>query len=257
MSIGKQIVDAALTRKGKNIYSQDMNKRYMIENGYGDCSATVRHWIKKITGKDIGLNTEAQIKSKLGRIIEMKIINGIPDESKMQLGDCLYFRGKNDVRYLGTGHVEMYIGNGQCFGHGSGIGGTIKNMKAYCAKRQATKSTAKLKNTGLIAVVRFIEDEKVEPVKSINVKKVNPYKQPTTTVKIDAENSEDDVAWVQWELINSGINSIVLDGKVKKVKIDGDFGKITEEAVKVFQRKYKLDDDGKVGSITRNTFIKY
>lgn len=158
-SLGKKIVDAALTRKGKNQYSQDMTKRYMIENGYGDCSATVRHWIKKIAGIDIGLNTEAQIKSKLGRIVDMKIINGIPDESKMQLGDCLYFRGKNDARYLGTGHVEMYIGNGQCFGHGSGIGGTVKNMKDYCTKRQNTKSTVKLKNTGLIAVVRFIEDD--------------------------------------------------------------------------------------------------
>lgn len=253
-SLGKKIVDAALTRKGKNQYSQDMAKRYMIENGYGDCSATVRHWIKKIAGIDIGLNTEAQIKSKLGRIVDMKIVNGIPDESKMQEGDCLYFRGKNDARYLGTGHVEMYIGNGQCFGHGSGVGGTVKNMEAYCAKRQNTKSTAKLKNTGLIAVVRFIPDEKKEETIAKPTKKINPYKQPTSTVKKDMKG--EDVKWVQWELIEDGIDVVIINKVAKKVKIDGDFGSITDEAVKVFQRKYKLTVDGLVGTATRTLLIK-
>lgn len=155
----KLVVQGALSRAGKNQYSQDSVKRYMVEEGYGDCSSTVRHWFKKILGIDIGLNTEAQLKSKYGEIVDLKIVNGVPDESKMKLGDCLYFRGKNDNRYMGVGHVEMYIGNGQIFGHGSGIGGTIKNMKDYCTKRQNTKSTAKLKNTGLIAVVRFIKDD--------------------------------------------------------------------------------------------------
>lgn len=155
----KLVVQGALSRAGKNQYSQDSVKRYMVEEGYGDCSSTVRHWFKKILGIDIGLNTEAQLKSKYGEIVDLKIVNGVPDESKMKLGDCLYFRGKNDNRYMGVGHVEMYIGNGQIFGHGSGIGGTIKNMKDYCTRRQNTKSTAKLKNTGLIAVVRFIKDD--------------------------------------------------------------------------------------------------
>ncbi len=85
-------------------------------------------------------------------------------------------------------------------------------------------------------------------------KEINPYKQPTNTVKIGMDG--DDVAWVQWELIEAGIDSVVIDGKVKKVKIDADFGSITEEAVKVFQRKYKLEVDGKVGGITRNKFIE-
>ena len=158
----KLVVQGALSRAGKNQYSQDSVKRYMVEEGYGDCSSTVRHWFKKILGIDIGLNTEAQLKSKYGEIVDLKIVNGVPDESKMKLGDCLYFRGKNDNRYMGVGHVEMYIGNGQIFGHGSGIGGTIKNMKDYCVKRQNSASTAKLKNLGLIAVVRFIKDDIVK-----------------------------------------------------------------------------------------------
>ena len=205
-SLGKKIVDATLTRKGKNKYSQDMTKRYMIESGYGDCSATIRHWIKKIAGIDIGLNTEAQIKSKLGRIVNMKIVNGIPDESKMQLGDCLYFRGKNNARYLGVGHVEIYIGNGQCFGHGSGIGGTIKNMKNYCTKRQNSKSTAKLKNTGLISVVRFIEDD------------IKPF--------ILIKPSKDWVRRLQTTLNKLGHK----DENGKKLAVDGSAGKLTKSA---------------------------
>lgn len=178
----KAVVLAALTRKGKNKYSQDSIKRYMVDSGFGDCSSTIRFWYKKIIGIDIGLNTEAQLKSKLGRVVELKITNGIPDESKMQLGDCLMFRGKNNSRYLGVGHIEMYIGDGKCFGHGSGIGGTIKDMNAYCLKRQNNKSTSLLKNTGLICIVRFIEDDKLdEPIKPIINKPV--VKEPVKEIK--------------------------------------------------------------------------
>ena len=135
----KLVVQGALSRKGKNTYSQHYEKRYMVESGFADCSSTVRHWFKKILNIDIGLNTEAQVKSKLGKIVEMDIINGIPDESKMKLGDCLYFRGNDSSRKNGVGHVEMYIGNGQIFGHGSGKGGTIKKMDTYCKSKQKTK----------------------------------------------------------------------------------------------------------------------
>ena len=91
--------------------------------------------------------------------VALTITNGIPDESKMRKGDLMYFRGTNNARTEGVGHVEMYIGNGQCFGHGSGIGGTVKNMRDYCRMRYNQKSTAKLKNKGLICVIRFIPDD--------------------------------------------------------------------------------------------------
>jgi len=209
---GKMIVDAALTRKGKNQYSQDMTKRYMIENGYGDCSATIRHWYKKILGIDIGLNTEAQLKSKLGRVVDLKIINGVPDESKMQLGDCLMFRGKNNYRHLGVGHIEMYIGDGKCFGHGSGIGGTVKDMKDYCIKRQKNKSTPLLKNTGLICIIRFIEDE-VIIIKST---------KPTLT-----KPSSDWVKRLQTTLNKLGYK----DENGKTLNVDGKGGKLTRSAL--------------------------
>lgn len=154
-----QLVNSALTRKQKNQYSQDVNKRTLIEKGYGDCSGTTWYWYKKLFNMNIGANTEAQINSKLGKRVALTITNGIPDESKMRKGDLMYFRGTNNARTEGVGHVEMYIGNGQCFGHGSGLGGTVKNMRDYCRKRYSQKSTAKLKNKGLICVIRFIHDD--------------------------------------------------------------------------------------------------
>lgn len=159
-----QLVNSALTRKQKNQYSQDVNKRTLIEKGYGDCSGTTWYWYKKLFNMNIGANTEAQINSKLGKRVNLTITNGIPDESKMRKGDLMYFRGTNNARTEGVGHVEMYIGNGQCFGHGSGLGGTVKNMRDYCRKRYSQKSTAKLKNKGLICVIRFIPDDVREEV---------------------------------------------------------------------------------------------
>ena len=154
-----QLVNSALTRKLKNQYSQDVNKRTLIEKGYGDCSGTTWYWYKKLFNMNIGANTEAQINSKLGKRVNLTITNGIPDESKMRKGDLMYFRGTNNARTEGVGHVEMYIGNGQCFGHGSGLGGTVKNMRDYCRMRYNQKSTSKLKNKGLICVIRFIPDD--------------------------------------------------------------------------------------------------
>lgn len=162
------LVNKVLSRKQKNYYSQDADKRTKIESGYGDCSGTMWYWYKKIFGIDIGTNTEAQIKSKLGKRVDLVIKNGIPDESKMREGDLLYFRGTDNSRTEGVGHVEMYIGNHQIFGHGSGKGGTVKTLNTYCASRQRQGSTSKLKNKGLICVIRFLNDPELEELTEIN-----------------------------------------------------------------------------------------
>ena len=164
------LIKKALSREKKNQYSQDVNKRTMIESGYGDCSGTVWYWYYKLFGIHIGANTQAQINSTSGKDVNLKIISGIPDESKMEKGDLLYFRGADNKRTKGVGHVEMYIGNGQIFGHGSGIGGTIKDMRSYCQSRFNQKSTSLLKNKGLICVRRFLfeEESKIKELTSVN-----------------------------------------------------------------------------------------
>ena len=170
------LVKSALTREKKNTYSQDAEKRIKIESGYGDCSGTVWYWYHKLFGINIGGNTEAQINSKLGTRVDMTITDGIPDESKLQKGDLLYFRGSDNSRTEGVGHVEMYIGNGQCFGHGSGTGGTVKNLASYCKYRQSLTSTTKLKNKGFICAIRFIADDPVV-VKPVETKPVETKKE--------------------------------------------------------------------------------
>lgn len=162
------LVLKALSRKDKNVYSQDINKRTMIEAGFGDCSGTVWYWYYKLFGIHIGANTEAQIKSHTAKDVKLDIILGVPDESKMKKGDLLYFRGSDNSRTKGVGHVEMYIGDGQIFGHGSGIGGTVKDMVSYCNKRYNTKSTEKLKNKGLICVRRIIGSDEMQELVEVN-----------------------------------------------------------------------------------------
>jgi cell wall-associated NlpC family hydrolase len=153
-----KVKKALLSRVGKNTYTQGAN-RTQVGSGYGDCSATSR-WAYLSTHKiDIGINTEAQLKSSKSKKVDVKITNGIPQKSKLRVGDLFYFRGTNDSRYQGVGHVEVYIGNGKLCGHGSGKGPTIKDMEAYCKYRQNAKSTSKLKNQGLIEVKRVFFDD--------------------------------------------------------------------------------------------------
>lgn len=162
------LVKSVLTREKKNKYSQDINKRTLIESGFGDCSGTVWYWYYKLFKMNIGANTQAQINSPLGVRVGVNIIDGVPDENSLKKGDLLYFRGSDNTRTEGVGHVEMYIGDGKIFGHGSGVGGTVKNMTDYCKKRFNTRSTKKLKNKGLICVIRFLGGDEVEELKSVN-----------------------------------------------------------------------------------------
>lgn len=74
----------------------------------------------------------------------------------------------------------------------------------------------------------------------------NPYSVPTTNVKRGSTGNK--VRWVQWELNQS--EGAGLD-------IDGDFGVLTEKAVRAFQTKHKkvLEVDGIVGKNTREKLM--
>lgn len=91
------------------------------------------------------------------------------------------------------------------------------------------------------------------PISKPVVKKVNPYKKPTDILKFGSEGEA--VKWLQYELLDAKINKVVVKGKVKKLTIDGGFGTITEEAVKVFQANNKLKVDGVVGDNTIKALI--
>lgn len=71
-----------------------------------------------------------------------------------------------------------------------------------------------------------------------------PYAEPKKDIQYGAKGNN--VRWVQWHLNQTG----------EKLKIDGDFGKLTKAAVLRFQKAKKLTQDGVVGAKTRATLKK-
>lgn len=151
------LVAAVESREGKNQYTQG-SKRDQVDSGWSDCSSLMRWAHQKALGVYIGDNTEGQILSSKLATINVSISAGVPNESQMLPGDLLFFRGKDTSRKSSqyVGHVEMYVGNGECSGHGSGIGPTRKNMADYCRERQARTSPVPAGNQGLICIRRAV-----------------------------------------------------------------------------------------------------
>lgn len=74
-------------------------------------------------------------------------------------------------------------------------------------------------------------------------REVNPYPEPARNLRRGAVG--DGVKWVQWELLRRGYD-LGPDG------VDGEFGRMTDAAVRGFQRENGLVVDGIVGVRTRN-----
>lgn len=230
-----QVVELMTSREGLNSYTQGGNRIYFFgkpdntpgnrtQKGYSDCSSAVRAAIKAVTGIDIGGNTSAQINNRTKKgVIVHETTGYYPDESKLLPGDCLYFKG-NTSHPLDVGHVEMYIGNGKCCGHGSGTGPKIKNMQDYCKSRATTKRR-------YFMAIRWIQgdDEPVTPVERRDNLKKGMYGA--------------DVSALQYALVALGYS-------VGKWGIDGDFGEATESAVIAFQVANGLLNTGIVNAET-------
>lgn len=75
---------------------------------------------------------------------------------------------------------------------------------------------------------------------------VNPYQVPTVTLKKGSKGSS--VKWLQYE-----INRIL----GLTLVIDGSFGNNTLAAVLKIQEKFNLEQDGKVGPLTRKAITEY
>lgn len=130
------VVQLVLSRVGKNTYSQDMNLRQQVfdePTGYSDCSSLMWKAFERGAGIQIGTWTGDQMGH--GDLVwhnpnyedvfslDMQRISGA------QRGD-LVFWGSSDDPDAST-HVEMYLGNDQFVGHGSGIGPRIKTASTY------------------------------------------------------------------------------------------------------------------------------
>ena len=107
------------------------------------------------------MNTAGMYSSKKLTTVNVKITDGVPDESSLRMGDMLLFAGEGASRPLKIGHVEMYCGTGQICGHGSGRP-SYKNLSAYCRSRY--NQTAKGGwHKGLVCVKRYIQDDASAP----------------------------------------------------------------------------------------------
>ena len=97
----------------------------------------------------------------------------------------------------------------------------------------------------------FLKDYKAtkenkESKVTVGVKDSNPYAQITGSKILKKGSKGDSVKWLQWHLKFT----FKYD-----VKIDGDFGISTENAVKKFQKDHKLPVDGVVGKNTIKALI--
>jgi peptidoglycan hydrolase-like protein with peptidoglycan-binding domain len=85
-------------------------------------------------------------------------------------------------------------------------------------------------------------------------KPINPYKQPTETIKQGM--ACEGVMWVQWELREAGYTIVKVNGYDKELKIDGDCGQVTDMGIRIYQRDHELTVDGKVGPDTRKSMTE-
>lgn len=124
--IAKKYNDIIESWKGRR-YSNDTNR----DGSRNDCSGFTRDFYNKLIGRDIGYNSDSQWNGSNGIIVDRSDvdINGqgkgrLPDESRLEPGDLLYYACNSDSehgqacgsRKYHVGHVEMYIGNGKMIG---------------------------------------------------------------------------------------------------------------------------------------------
>lgn len=230
------------SRARKNSYTQGGNRVYFFgkpdndpgntaQKGYSDCSSAVRAAIRAAAGIDIGSNTNAQVRNRGNALIVDQTDGYYPDESKLKPGDCLYFKG-NTSHTLDVGHVEMYTGDNECYGHGSGTGPTRKNLRDYC------KSRATSRRRYFMALRWIFDDEEGEVDLSDSTlgARLIKLRSPRMTGS--------DVRDLQRILIELGFD-------VGSYGADGEYGAATAAAVKAFQRTVSgLEVDGEYGPLT-------
>ena len=218
------------SRTRKNTYTNGGDRKYFFgkpdnvpgnttQKGWSDCSSAVRKAIQAAAGIDIGSNTDAQLRNRAKGVVVDTTNGYYPDESKLLPGDCLYFKG-NTSHTLDVGHVEMYTGPNECYGHGSGTGPNRHNLMDYCLGRASSSKR-------YFMAVRWIVDADGD----------------TSRRTLRRGDMGADVAGLQGDLIALGYD-------VGKWGADGDFGAATDAAVRAYQTARGLEVDGIVGPNT-------
>lgn len=235
-------------RKSKNSYTQGSKRTYFFgypdnepgnttQRGYSDCSSAVGASIRAASGINIGSNTSAQINNRGKGAVVDQTDGYYPDESRLKPGDCLYFKG-NTSHPMDVGHVEMYTGNNECYGHGSGTGPTKKNLRDYCRSRASSRKR-------YFMAIRWITDgteNDVDLANSTLGDRLLKYRSPLMTGS--------DVRDLQTLLVSLGYS-------VGGSGIDGEYGQMTAAAVREFQGDVPgLTADGEYGPLTHAALMR-
>lgn len=138
------VISAIMGIQNRNIYTQDTTLRqyvftpYTDGKYYSDCSSLMWKAFKNYDDLYIGANSDAQWDN--GELVYQAGTTPIGQKGTIPLqqlktaglraGDILFW-GDRLLGGIDLVHVEMYIGNDQIIGHGSGIGPTIKNARTY------------------------------------------------------------------------------------------------------------------------------
>ena len=147
------LCSSMLHLQGKLRYSMGGDRSQVMDgftkgHGVGDCSSTISILYRYICGLNIGDWSGAIRSSNVGLVVDSNT-GGVPDESKLLPGDVICYNN----------HVEMYLGNDQCIGHGGGMGPKLKQLKSYTESRNARGSGKKY-----ICTKRFVHDGNVKQV---------------------------------------------------------------------------------------------
>ena len=236
-TMGEHAAQLMQSRAGLNGYTQGSKRKYFwgypdnevgnaSQAGFSDCSSAARSAILAAAGIDIGSNTNAQIKNRAKGQIVHETEGYYPDESQLLPGDCLYFKG-NAGHALDVGHVEMYIGNGQICGHGSGTGPRVKDMREYCQSRADSRRR-------YFMAIRWIAEGEAASSGAGGALGERLLKKGCAGA---------DVKELQTQLLSLGY-------ALPECGADGEFGAETQRAVQAFQRDHALLPDGEYGSLT-------
>lgn len=214
------VVNTIKSLVGKNQYTNG-EKRVDVFSGYSDCSSLVWACYLKV-GVDIGYYTGAQILSTELYDVNCEIFMGVPDESKMQIGDLLFFRKSTSKYPYKVSHVEMYIGNNQLCGHGSGTGPTVKKMTDYCQYKFEVS-----RDLIVVRRAKIFKDYEIKEASTV----INTKNFPRLS-KANKENLDEKAVKVWQSIIG--------------VKIDGRFGPDTEKETINFEKSNGIYDNPEI-----------
>lgn len=210
-------------------YSQDANKRWLSPDV--DCSSfVILSWENNGDGK-------TPVKSKYGATYTGNMKQAFTKAGfkaiKFQKGMALI---KGDVLLNEKHHTALYLGDNRLVhASGSETGGKYGKEGDSTGKEVCVRDFY-IPSYGWDYVLRYEEDE--EPVTG------NPYPMPTSLISFGTQGQG--VFWLQYELNEAGAS----------LQLDGDFGKLTKQALLDFQRAVGIEDDAICGAITRQKLIE-